>query len=164
MPMLNDAELRMVVEVVAELAKYRGTAFDKTRKGAAFARAALIDPAFKARLVEIHRRLEARRNWGPLRRMLAPRLRDIERDAETVLSGWKQGSSVATYRCVMVGVDDKVESVSEITALTQWGALRRVRSLFRAAAPRRVSLELWRDDKLIARIRPEEPKTRRRSF
>jgi len=59
MPVLTDAELRIVVEVVTELAKYRGTAFDKTRKGAAFARAALIDPAFKARLVEIHRRLDA---------------------------------------------------------------------------------------------------------
>ena len=47
-------------EVVTELAKYRGTAFDKTSKGTTFARAAMIDPAFNARLAEIHRRLEAR--------------------------------------------------------------------------------------------------------
>ena len=69
---------------------------------------------------------------------------------------------MATYRCILLGFDDKVESVSEITAVTQWGALRRARSLFRAAAPRCVGLELWRDDKLIARIQPQEPKTRRR--
>ena len=81
MPVLTDAELRIVVEVVTELAKLRCTAFDKTRKGAAFARAALIDPAFKARLVQIHRRLEARRNTDLPRRMLAPLLRELERDA-----------------------------------------------------------------------------------
>ena len=90
MPMLSDAELRMIVEVVTELAKYRDIAFDKARKGAAFARAALIDPAFKARLVQIHRRLEARRNTDLPRKMLAPLLRELERDAEAVLSGWKQ--------------------------------------------------------------------------
>jgi hypothetical protein len=89
MPVLTDAELRIVVEVVTELAKYRGAAFDKTRKGAAFARAALIDPAFKARLVELHRRLQARRNTDLPRKMLAPLLRELERDAEAVLSGWK---------------------------------------------------------------------------
>jgi hypothetical protein len=54
--------------------------------------AALIDPAFKARLAEIHRRLEARRATDIPRRMLAPLapfFRDLERDAEAVLSGWK---------------------------------------------------------------------------
>ena len=93
MPVLSNAELRMVAEVVTELAKYRGTAFDKTSKGTAFARAALIDPAFKARLAEIHRRLEARRATGIPRKMLAPLaplFRDLERDAEAVLSGWKR--------------------------------------------------------------------------
>ena len=50
MPVLTEAELRIVAEVVTELAKYRGTAFDKTSKGTTFARAAMIDPAFKARL------------------------------------------------------------------------------------------------------------------
>jgi len=38
MPVLNDTELRMVAEVVTELAKYRGTSFDKVGKGHAFAR------------------------------------------------------------------------------------------------------------------------------
>jgi hypothetical protein len=52
-PVLNDSELRMVAEVLAEMARFRGTAFDKTAKGCAFARAALIDPAFTARLAEV---------------------------------------------------------------------------------------------------------------
>jgi hypothetical protein len=62
MPTLSDAELKMVAEVVTELAKLRGTSLDKAAKGFAFARAALIDPAFKAKLAEVHRRLEARRS------------------------------------------------------------------------------------------------------
>ena len=100
MPVLTDAELRIVVEVVTELAKYRGTAFDKTGKGAAFARAALIDPPFKARLVEIHRRLEALRNTDLPRRMLAPLLRELERNAEAVLSSDQVAACAATgARC-----------------------------------------------------------------
>ena len=93
MPTLTDAELRMVAEVVTELAPSRGTAFDKTSKGTAFARAALIDPAFKARLAEVHRRLEARRSTDLPVKMLppiAPFFRDLERDAEAVLSGWRE--------------------------------------------------------------------------
>jgi hypothetical protein len=92
MPVLTDAELRIVAEVVTELAKYRGTTFDKTSKGTTFARAAMIDPAFKARLAEIHRRLEARCKTDIPRKMpapLAPLFRDLERDTEAVLSGWK---------------------------------------------------------------------------
>lgn len=65
---------------------------------------------------------------------------------------------MALYRCVLLGFADRVESVSEINALTRWGALRRARSLFRATAPRCLSLELWLDDQLIARVRPEQPK------
>jgi hypothetical protein len=92
MPTLTDAELRMVAEVVSELAKLRGTSFDKAATGFEFARAALIDPAFKARLGEVHRRLEARRKTDLPRKLLAPiapLFRDLERDAETVLRGWK---------------------------------------------------------------------------
>ena len=92
MPMLTEAELRIIVEVVTELARFRGTAFDKTSKGTTFARAALIDPAFKARLVEVHRRLEARRATDLPAKLLVPIgpfFRDLERDAEAVLSGWK---------------------------------------------------------------------------
>ena len=48
MPVLSDAELKMVAEIVTEMARSRGAAFDGATKGAAFARAALIDPAFKA--------------------------------------------------------------------------------------------------------------------
>jgi hypothetical protein len=93
MPSLTDAELRMIAEVVTELARFRGSAFDRVANGQAFARAALIDPAFKARLVEIHRRLEARRRTDIPRKMLAPLaplFRDLERDAEAVLSGWRK--------------------------------------------------------------------------
>ena len=61
MPVLTNAGLRMIAEVVTELAHFSGTSFDKIAKGQAFARAALIDPVFKERLVEVHRRLEARR-------------------------------------------------------------------------------------------------------
>ena len=78
----------MIAEVVTELARFRGTSFDKVAKGHAFARAALIDPAFKVRLVEVHRRLEARRATKEPRKMLAPiapLFRDLEREAEVIL-------------------------------------------------------------------------------
>ena len=94
MPVLTEAELRIVAEVVTELAKYRGTAFDKTSKGTTFARAVMIDPAFKARLAEIHRRLEARRKTDIPHKMLVPLtplFRDLERGAEVVLSAWREG-------------------------------------------------------------------------
>ena len=53
---------------------------------------ALIDPAFKARLVEIHRRLEARLKTDLPRKTLAPlapQFRDLERGAEAALSVWR---------------------------------------------------------------------------
>ena len=50
MPTLTDVELRVIAEVVTELAQFRGTSFDQADKGLAFVRAALIDPVFKARL------------------------------------------------------------------------------------------------------------------
>jgi hypothetical protein len=82
----------MVAEVVAEMTRFRGRSFGKSAKGYAFARAALIDPAFKARLAEVHRQLVARRSSDMPRKLLAPiapLFRDLERDAEAVLSGWK---------------------------------------------------------------------------
>ncbi len=93
MSVLSDSELRMIAELVTELARFGGRAFDKTAKGSAFARAAMIDPAFKARVAEIHRRLEARRATDIPRKMLAPLaplFRDLERGAEAVLSGWRK--------------------------------------------------------------------------
>jgi hypothetical protein len=92
MPMLSDAELRMVAEVVTEIARFRGRSFAKNTKAHTFARAALIDPKFKAKLAEVHRRLEARRATDLPRKLLAPiapLFRDLERDAETILAGWK---------------------------------------------------------------------------
>ena len=88
MPMLTEAELRIVAEVVTELAKYRGTNFDKTSTGTTFARATLIDPAFKTRVAEVHRRLEAQRATDLPPKLLVPigpLFRDLERDAEAVL-------------------------------------------------------------------------------
>jgi len=93
MPVLTDAELLMVAEIVTEMARSRGTSFDKAAKGADLARAALIDPAFKARLAEAHRRLDVWRVVKETRWMLqpiAPALRELEREAEVVLSGWKK--------------------------------------------------------------------------
>jgi hypothetical protein len=69
---LNEPELRMVAEVVAEMARFRGRSFGKSAKGYAFARAALIDSAFKARLAEVHRQLVARRSTDMPRKLLAP--------------------------------------------------------------------------------------------
>ena len=92
MPTLSDAELRMIAEVVTEFATFRGSAFDKVAKGHALARAALIDPAFRARLSEAHRRLDVWRATKEPRTILAPiapLFHDLERDAEAVLSGWK---------------------------------------------------------------------------
>ena len=88
MPMLSVSELRMVAEVVDELAKHRGKTFDKVAAGSTLARAALVDPAFKAKLMEIHRRLAARRNTDMPREVLAPLaplFRDLEFAAARIL-------------------------------------------------------------------------------
>ena len=93
MPVLTDAELRMVAEIVSEMARLRGATFDGAAKGAAFARAALINPVFRARLSEVHQRLDVWRVIKEPRTILAPiapLFRDLERDAEAVLSGWKE--------------------------------------------------------------------------
>ena len=93
MPVLTDTELRMVAEVVTEMCKQRGPSFDGTAKGVAIARALLIDPKFKASLAEAYRRLEARRQHNRLRKVLAPigpSLRGLEREAEMVLSRWRE--------------------------------------------------------------------------
>jgi len=92
MPALNDAEIKMVAEIVTGMARSRGSAFDKAAKGADLARAAMIDPAFKARLADAHRRLDVWRVVKESRTILepiAPVLRELEREAEVVLSGWK---------------------------------------------------------------------------
>ena len=89
MPVLSDAELKMVAEIVSEMARSRGAAFDGAAKGAAFARAALINPAFRARLSEVHQRLDVWRVTKEPRTILAPiapLFHDLEADAEIVLS------------------------------------------------------------------------------
>jgi hypothetical protein len=88
MPGLTDADLLMVAEVASELAKLRDTSFDKAATAFTFA-AALTDPAFKARLTEVHRRLEAQRSTKLPGRLapIAPLFRDLEGEAEAVVSG-----------------------------------------------------------------------------
>jgi len=74
------------------MAKFRGTSFDAQAQALVFTRAAQIDPNFRAQLAEAARRIEARRRTKLVRRLLAPMaplFRDLERDAEIVLSGWK---------------------------------------------------------------------------
>ena len=84
----NETELRMIAEVVSECAKYRsGTSFNTSVEG--IARAALIDPRFRARVAAVHRRLKAQYATDIRHRMLASIalvLRDLEKDAEEILS------------------------------------------------------------------------------
>jgi hypothetical protein len=92
MPVLSDAELRGIAEVVRAIAASRGKSFDAYAMSGTFTRAALRDGTFKARLAEAHWRLVARQAANVPRELLAPLaplFRDLERDAEAVLSGWK---------------------------------------------------------------------------
>ena len=88
MPTLCYAELRMIAEVVSEMAKYRGRSFDASACAVTLGRAAIADRGFRARLVEIHRRIAARRKTDLPREFpapVAPLFRDLERDAEWIL-------------------------------------------------------------------------------
>jgi hypothetical protein len=72
------------------MAQSRATSFYSVAKEAGFARAAFINPAFRARLAKAHRRLDVWRVTKEPRTILAPIapvLRDLERDAEVVFSG-----------------------------------------------------------------------------
>jgi hypothetical protein len=90
MPTLTDAELRIVAEIVIEMAKHRGRSFDKEAVGGTLGRAALIDPNFRERLADVYRQIEAHQVTKLPRRMLASiSFRRLEREAEMVLSGWK---------------------------------------------------------------------------
>jgi hypothetical protein len=107
-PVLSDAEFRIVAEVETEMARFRGTSFGETAKGYTFARAALIDPAFKARLAEVHRRLMARRSTDMPHKLLAPiapLFRDLERDAEAVLSGCPCGTHLKSVQLIAASSD-----------------------------------------------------------
>ena len=93
MPVLSDAELRGIAEVVSAIAASRGKSFDAHATGGAFTRAALRDSTFKARLAEAHWRLVAQRAANVPRELLqplAPLFHELEGDAETVLSRWKK--------------------------------------------------------------------------
>jgi hypothetical protein len=86
---LKDAELKMAAEIVLEIAKGRGRSFDTRAAALKLCRAALTDRAFRARLAEVHRRLEIQRARKQPRRLLAPiapLFRDLERDAERILT------------------------------------------------------------------------------
>ena len=86
MATLNDAEMRMIAEVVAEYARYRGSSFSTRHEG--IARAAVIDRAFRARLAGVHQRLESQRpaNMPPwMLASIALLFRDLEQEARQVL-------------------------------------------------------------------------------
>ena len=86
MATLNDTELRMIAEVVAEYARYRGSSFRTRHEG--IARAAVIDRAFRARLAGVHQRLESQRPANMPSWMLASialLFRDLEQEACRVL-------------------------------------------------------------------------------
>ena len=86
MAALTDTELRMIAEVVTECARYRGTSLSMRHEG--IARAAVIDRAFRARLADVHERLERQRAANTPPRMLASialLFRDLEQEARWVL-------------------------------------------------------------------------------
>jgi hypothetical protein len=86
---LTDPEIKMAAEIATEIARTRGKAFDRKATALAFCRAAQADADFRAKLAEVHRRLIARRATDIPRKMLAPiapLFRDLEREAEGVLS------------------------------------------------------------------------------
>ena len=90
MPVLSYAEYKMVAEIVTELARSRSrTTLESAAIAADFAQAALIDPAFKARLTEVHRRLDVWRvvkESRPILEPIAPLLLELEREVEVILS------------------------------------------------------------------------------
>ena len=93
--MLSDEELLKIAEVVAELARLRGRDFDQIAVASRFGRAAMASPAFRAKIIEVHRRVEARRATKEPRHLLAPLaplFRDLEREAETVLNRGERGA------------------------------------------------------------------------
>ena len=92
MPVLSDAELRAIAEVVSAIAAARGRTFDAHATGGAFTRAALRDARFKARIAEAHWRLVAHQARNVPRELLlplAPLFQELEGDAEAVLSAGK---------------------------------------------------------------------------
>ena len=78
----------MLAEILSEMARSRGASFDKSAKRLAFARAALADAGFRAKIAEVHRRLKAELAAGTPRKAppVAPLFRDLEQEAERVLS------------------------------------------------------------------------------
>jgi len=86
---LTETELRMVAEVAIEMAREAKSPFDVQAGALTFARAALKDSAFKAALQALHRKIMTRRTIDPRNMLapLAPLFRNIEQQAERVLSG-----------------------------------------------------------------------------
>jgi len=89
---LSEWDLRTIAEVTSEMAKLRGAGFDAHAQALAFVRAAQVDAGFIGRLEEAARRIEARRGMRMPRKLFIPiasLFRDLEHEAEAVLSGWK---------------------------------------------------------------------------
>ena len=58
---------------------------------------------------------------------------------------------MAAYKCVLLGLRGKVESIIEFSAFTEGRALKKARATLHEAPPQCLAFELWRDKKLIAR-------------
>jgi hypothetical protein len=69
---------------------------------------------------------------------------------------------MAVYMCVLLSQDGKVEAVEEISALVNWSAIRKARTICRDCWPDCPALELWLDKRLIVRaLNPRRPPVRR---
>ena len=88
---LKDAELKIAAEIVLEIAEGRGRQVDKHAAALMLCRSALADLVYRARLAEVHHRLEVQRASKEPHRLLAPigpLFRDLERDAERILASF----------------------------------------------------------------------------
>ena len=85
---LTDTEVRMVAEVAIEMSRAVTVPFDLRAGALTLARAALKDTTFRATLAGLHRNIMVRRAKDPRQMLapLAPLFRNLEREAERVLS------------------------------------------------------------------------------
>lgn len=88
MKRLRDTELKMAAEIALEMGKSRGRQFDARATALMLCRAAMADKGYRARLADVHARLQ-RRAELPLKELklvpIAPVFRDLVLDAERIL-------------------------------------------------------------------------------
>jgi hypothetical protein len=85
---LTEAELRMVVELVSEMARKVASPLSTQARALTLARASLKDPALKTTLTLLHRNIMVRRKTDPNQMLapLAPLFKKLELEAQKVLS------------------------------------------------------------------------------